>query len=65
MALEGLGEDVRYPKTCRRGNFYLNYSLMPRVKADVCPDLNMHRFIPGSLLKYISSFIKKEKILHQ
>lgn len=63
MALEGLGKDATYLKTCRRENFYLNYSLMPCVKADVCPDLNMHIFILGSLLKYISSFIKNEKNL--
>lgn len=65
MSLEGIGEDVRYLKTCRRGNFYLQYSLMPCVKGETCPDLNMRRFIPGSLLKYVHSFIKNEKILHQ
>lgn len=52
-------------KLVEGGNFYLQYSLMPCIKGDMCPDLNIHRFIPGSLLKYVHSFIKNEKILHQ
>lgn len=38
---------------------------MPCIKADMCPELNMHRFIPVSLLKYVSYFIKNAKILYQ